>query len=190
VAGAGAVGVVAGAGTAAAHQCPRTPGYWANHDWPDTIDDPFTFFGVTMSVAEWQGFLVDPTYGDKGTILAQHLLATVLNFQHRPRSDPECVDRELGDLWGHDVRWVKKRAETWLANSNWPDAQSSWTVTVDGTSLDGEPLKDALDDWNNGRLDGLACDCDGRDDEKGGNGKPHGVANGRRRRLLGLVRPA
>ncbi len=163
-------------GVASAHECPRSPGFWAHHEWPDTVPDPFEIGGVTMSVEEWQSFLLAPSKGDKAHIVAKHLVATVLNFQFRgalPEGDPGCVDEPLSEFGGRTVRQIRLAAERWLDASSFdsPEPQRSWLAG----GVDGEPLKDALDAFNNNRL-GLDCDCDdkrddGKDDKKHDDGK-------------------
>lgn len=149
-------GITAFSGGALAHQCPRTPGYWANHAWPDTIDDPFTVGGVTKSIDEWKEFLVSPTGGDKASVMAKHLIATILNFQGRDRDDPGCVDEPLEEYGGRTIREIKRQAEDWLDASVFDSEASQRSWIVDG--IDGEPLKNALDAFNNHTL-GLDCDC-------------------------------
>jgi hypothetical protein len=117
-AGAAVVGTAGFSGNAAATICPRTPGFWANHDWCSVpngggstvgealsgIDcsDPESEYtlpqtGVSKTMAEWQAFLLQPTRGDKAVKLAQTLLATKLNFQLRsstdsgPEEEQDCV---------------------------------------------------------------------------------------------------
>lgn len=170
--GAGAIGTASFAGTVAAHCRPRTKGFWANvalDDWPDTerIEQLFTetgsFAGETRSMAAWQEFLTEPARGDTGVIVAQQLVATILNFQFIAGGDASCVrepvdaiDREEAavgqEAWLPDefdtVVDVKRAADEWLQRSAFPDPQSSWVV--DG--VDGEALKDWLDAFNNGDL--------------------------------------
>lgn len=149
-------GVAAASGSAWATECPRTPGYWANHDWPDTIDDPFTVAGVTWPIAEWKAFLVRSTRGDRADILAQHLVAAILNFQRQDAEDSACVDVAIESYGGRTMREIKADAQAWLQASAFGTDAKQTTWTVEGT--DGEPLKNALDDFNNNRL-GLECGC-------------------------------
>ncbi|WP_284011205.1 hypothetical protein [Haloarcula pelagica] len=219
-AGAVAIGTVGLSGTAAATICPRTPGFWANHDWCSVpngggstvgeslsgIDcsDPSSEYtlpqtGVSKTMEEWQAFLLKPTRGDKAVKLAQTLLATKLNFELRsskdsgPEDEQDCVYQatdfsdygiDLRD-YGFDennVAKVSALADSWLEHSNFPGEQRDWTVVRAGKPVDGEALKDILDDFNNGAL-GLDCECGGEtdsDDEKrekeNGNGGPPGHA--------------
>lgn len=192
--GVATLGVGGLSGSALASDCPRTPGFWANHDWcavdtnPDD-DEPvpgdsvaasigiyggegdcpdqgseYCLVGVCKTMSEWQAFLVQNTNGDKGAIMAKTLLATSLNFQRRPSSDPDCVDNstdfsEFGLEETTTIRDVKRRAEDWLQASAFPDGQKQKQWTVKG--MDGEPLKNVLDAFNNGNIDGLDCDCTG-----------------------------
>lgn len=183
VAGAASLGTVGFAGTAAATFCPRTPGYWANKNWCEVTANPTTGTSVAESLGltcvdgeptgtysfrggpaltapEWQKFLVAPTRGDKGKKMAQLFLATNLNYQLRPGTDSDCIDKEI-DLSAYGlgtttVREVKSRAGVWLDESNWPGEQRSWMAG----GVDGEPLKDVLDAFANGTLP-LDCDCNG-----------------------------
>lgn len=160
-----AVGVSAFSGGALAHECPRTPGYWKTHDWPDTglenVNEVLP--GVTFeTVSEGQEYLFRPTEGDKGVTMAHHLIATVLNFQNQGSFPDPCVDTEVVDVTGdgdpETIREVKRLAVDWSFASSFPDEQPTWTV-ASATVRDGEVLKDALDDFNNTRL-GLDCDCE------------------------------
>lgn len=170
--GAGAIGTASFAGTVAAHCRPRTKGFWANvalDDWPDTerIEELFTetgsFAGETRTMAAWQEFLTEPARGDKGVIVAQQLVAAILNFQFIAGGDASCVrepvdaiDREeaaVGQEAWLDAKFdtvvdVKRAAYEWLQRSAFPDRQFAWVV--DG--VDGEVLKDWLDAFNNGDL--------------------------------------
>jgi hypothetical protein len=197
-AGAATVGVPALSGSASASDCPRTPGFWATHDWcavdtnPDD-DEPvpedsvaaslglyngegdcpdqgaeycLEQTGVCRTMSEWRDFLTHHPRGDTGVIMGQTLLATVLNYQRRPSTDDTCVDRrtdfsEYGLEETTTVREVRRRAEDWLAASNFPASQRQWTV--DG--VDGEPLKNVLDAFNNGQIESLDCDCTRRDND-------------------------
>lgn len=202
-----AVGVTGFSGTALASDCPRTPGFWANHDWCDVLVDPndpdsasiaeavgiddgtdpcpdpgaelcLTFEdtgedvtqAVCKTMKEWQMFLVANTRGDKAMKMAQTLLATNLNFSLRPSDDGTCVDRSVDfSSFGLEetttVRDVRQRAEAWLEASGWDDTSvRRWTVNVDGTDVDGEPLKNVLDAFNNGEIETLDCDCAGTDE--------------------------
>lgn len=82
----------------------------------------------------------------------------MLNFQYRTSSPDDCV-RQPVDGYDGTVAEAKQAATAWLAASNWPDSrQSSWIVEVDGEQVDGEPLKDVLDAFNNDPSQ-LGLDC-------------------------------
>jgi hypothetical protein len=199
------VGTAAFAGPAAATECPRTPGYWMNHRWPDegateceglvrgeTAGSGCRWWNVNERLDEFsidlffsspdmgRKFLAEPKRGDKGQILAFHLVATTLNFQ-RLDSDG-CVYTPVRDVDGDDqkesVGEIKALALNWLKKSGWSENNPvrKWDVTG-ATVSDGEVLKDALDDFNNNRL-GLDCEgCDGDSD----GGPPTGRGRGRKR---------
>lgn len=162
--GGAVVGTATFAGSASATCLPRTPGYWATHDFPESAlpgggDSRLeAVFGVAQDQAAWQEFLLQPTRGDKAIILGQQLAATVLNFQYRTAAETDCVRQQIDDSdW--TVEAVKQAATRWLAASAWPDGrQSSWVVTVDGEAVDGEVLKDILDAFNNDPSE-LGLDC-------------------------------
>jgi hypothetical protein len=107
-AGAVSTGLVGFSGSVLASACPRTPGFWANHNWCEVPIDPNepegtsvaesidldcndiendeyclggTDSDVCKTMEDWQDFLVMSTKGDKGVKMAQTLLATILNFQ-------------------------------------------------------------------------------------------------------------
>lgn len=161
------VGVPAFSGTALASACPRTPGYWMNHDWPSSglmnVNENFSSFGegdFFDRVEEGQEFLRKPPRGDKGRIMAFHLIATILNFQ----LTGDCYDVDTGvvDVTGDGEKEtfseIKGFAQKWLRLSSFPDSQRRWTVNSTNAPVkDGEVLKDLLDQFNNDNL--LECDC-------------------------------
>lgn len=165
------LGVPVFSGTALASACPQSSGYWMNHDWPGDGDDPGTeentgleqvnqrVPGVSFATEEeGRRFLRQGKRGDKGQILAFHLITTVLNFQLT--GDCYDVDTSIADVTGNGTmetfRDVKRLATDWLKESNFPDFQKTWTVPT-ATVQDGEVLKDLLDQFNNNNL--LECDC-------------------------------
>lgn len=178
-AGATTVGSALFTGTVAATCAPRTPGYWANHDFPGTALGEGgrlqKVTGIEQGQEAWQEFLLQPARGDKAIILGQHLVATVLNFQYRTSSPDDCVRQPIDGSDG-TVEGVRNEAAGWLAASAWPDdRQSSWVVEVDGEAVDGEPLKDILDAFNNDPSQlGLDCGVENCPIEGGpdGNGPP------------------
>lgn len=169
------VGTVGFSGTALASDCPRTPGFWANHDWcdimsgsnsvgenvgvncPGTSGD-VTFGGITKTMPEWQAFLVAPTRGDKAKILGKHFVATTLNFQRRPRDDKACKDKSLSQFNDKSIRDIRQDVKAVLEDLaktvDWSDPNVKAMKKWNGL----EPYKDALDAFNNGTL-GLDCDC-------------------------------
>jgi hypothetical protein len=170
VAGAATVGVGALSAPVAASSCPRTPGYWMNHDWPSTGLENVNerMLGITgtedyfASVSDGQAFLRSPARGDKGHIMATHIVAFILNNQLACEED---VIKEVTNLTDHadypgdeSVLDIKALAQNWLRESSFPNAQRTWYV---GTAIveDGEVLKDLLDEYNNGTL--IECTCDG-----------------------------
>ncbi|MBC9985679.1 MULTISPECIES: Tat pathway signal protein [Haloferax] len=174
------IGIPAVSGSVAATMCPKTPGYWANNpDYSSPTDNwavlgpngdtNYALRGVTMTHDEWREFLVAPTKGDKANIMAKHYLAIVLNLRNRPGDDPGCTSDgatiQYGDYAGYTIEEVKNMAGNWLGNSAWSNGgkQKSWYVSVGGDMVDGEPLKDTLDAFNNdpGSL-GLDCPCNDR----------------------------
>lgn len=148
------VGIPGLSGSAAATACPRTPGYWTNHDWPSTgLEKVNEKLAVSFeTVADGQTFLAAPPRGDKGQIMATHLIATVLNFQNL--GSAVDVDETVTDVTGdgdpESFREIKRLAEDWLDASAFPDPQRRWVVTS-APVRDGEVLKDELDAFNNGR---------------------------------------
>lgn len=170
---AGTVGLatVTGAATASSF-CPRSPGYWMNHwheKFGETVDIPPA---GTLTKAEIHGILGAPPAGDKATIMAKHYVATSLNLRLRPDPDEACANKAVAVDGLGTVEWedVKNRAQTWLRVAGWDGSHdtgtSEWTVHVDGidADIDGEPLTDALDAFNNTAFDELDCDC-GEDEE-------------------------
>lgn len=167
----GVVGVGVFSTTVAAHSCPRTPGYWMNHEWPSSGERQVNakLPGPDRTEAEWRAYMREPKRGDKGRIMAFHLIATILNFQLTGRCYD--VDTPVADVVGtskddtisvdgwsgaETFREIKRLAEDWLAASNFPNSQRSWTVP--GALVeDGEVLKDLLDAFNNNNL--LECTC-------------------------------
>jgi hypothetical protein len=126
-----------------------------NHDWPEGgLANVNGKLGTNFqTIEEGQAFLKMPPRGDKGVIMATHLIATILNFQGRGRSEPTCVDSYLS-AYDTTVREAKRNAESWLGESSFPASQRRWRV--DG--VDGEELKNVLDAFNNNAL-GLDCGC-------------------------------
>ncbi|WP_411962798.1 Tat pathway signal protein [Haloferax sp. YSMS24] len=172
------IGIPAVSGSAVATACPRTPGYWANHPkaWEDVAPIPYPLYGYMfvpkmktkgpkndVDATNGNGDyieLLDPSEGSKDLIMAKHLMATILNFQNRKNPDP-CVDSEImyGPYKGDSVRDVKRLAQDWLNDAT--KGQEDWYAG----GVNGEPIKDVLDYWNNNpsKLGLEGCDCYGDD---------------------------
>ncbi|MFB6159821.1 MAG: hypothetical protein ABEJ61_01435 [Haloferacaceae archaeon] len=122
--GAATIGVGALSGSAAATYCPRTPGFWANHDWcevvansgngnsvwesigntcPASEGEYYTIAGRSETMSGWQAFLTAPTRGDKSVIMGQTVLATALNFYRLPGLPERCENAEECDEPGSCV---------------------------------------------------------------------------------------
>lgn len=170
------VGIPTVSGTAAASYCPRTPGYWKNHDWPrNTQGDPVGVQNVNDHIPgvdfadqeEGQAFLAEPKRGDKGKIMVFHLIAYILNNQGAcdPRKNPDTTTLPGAEnLDGiTTLQDLKREAQNWVRDSNFPDPQRTWHVP-DATVSNGEVMKDLLDQLNNNQV--LPCDCSEYD---GGN---------------------
>lgn len=178
-------GVGAFSGTAAASDCPRTPGYWMNHEWPSTwrnVND--RIFGVSFgSPSEGRAFLAEPARGDKAKIIADQLIASILNFQVVGGPEGDCYDvyEGVADVDGdgdlESVFEIKGYAQNWINQSAFQDPVRSWTVST-ARVPDGEILKNYLDTYNNNDL--LECVCDTGDDGEGGEATGRG--RGRRGR--------
>ncbi|HET6403505.1 MAG TPA: DUF11 domain-containing protein [Candidatus Thermoplasmatota archaeon] len=65
--------------------CPRSPGYWKNHDWPD---GGVTINGVTYT----QSDLKTPKKGDASAILLFQLIAAMVNVEN---DAPDTMDDEI-----------------------------------------------------------------------------------------------
>lgn len=161
VAAATTVGLGAFSMPVAASICPRTPGYWMNHDWatPTTYQTVNARLGLNLTSNEdGQDYLRQPPRGDKGMIMAFHLIATINNFQEACRHpDTREYQEDAVTLDDFDnMRQVRHLAEDWLEASNFPGPVRSWDVPSAPYS-DGETLKNYLDAYNNGNLFGCVC---------------------------------
>nr|WP_191967130.1 twin-arginine translocation signal domain-containing protein [Haloferax sp. CBA1150] len=164
------IGIPAFSGSAAATNCARTPGYWMNHDWyPGPPADPTALEQVNKkvpgvyfpTVEDGQAFLKAPAKGDKGHIMATHLVAFVINNQaaYHP-----CVTTPVVDVgYGKEpINKVVSYARQWLDASGWTYGNgtklTSWYV--DGVPVsNGEMLKNIIDEFNNNRIDVDDVDC-------------------------------
>lgn len=182
------VGTAMFTGTAAATTCPRTPGFWKNHPgaWPV---DGLHLGGVAYSEESLLAILDASPAGDTSVVMARHVIAYRLNaWELNPTCDLAEEANATADEWlglagplldGDDVG---AGVHTWV---------------LDG--VDGEPAKDALDAFNNGRTDlGCAEPCtpwepddgdgesgddggdgdDGANDDRGGSGDAAGHGDG------------
>lgn len=115
--------------------CPHTPGYWKNHpdSWPT---DNIMIGGITYTKANAITIMNSPTKGDKTYNMFEHLVAAKLNVLMGCESS--CIDEVIED------------ADEWMEDhpvgSNVKASDPAWD--------EGEPLKDMLDDYNNGFLCG------------------------------------
>lgn len=108
--------------------CTYTQGFWKNHpaDWPV---DMLTLGGVTYDQNELLAILDTAPKGDKTLILAHQLIATMLNVANG--ADDSALGSTIAD------------ANNWLAaNGGVGSGEKKWNG--------GEPLKNMMDDYNNG----------------------------------------
>lgn len=179
------VGIPALSGTVFATDCPKSPGYWANHDWCSypgisnsttlqahgldcsdaTSEMELRETGVSMTLEEWQEFLLAPTRGDATTKMAQTLLTTVLNFQITNNCVDTYVDLSSYGVTETTIRDVKRKAEEWLESSPF-DGNTDVKYGWDAGGFDGEPYKDVLDAYNNNEFDIGCPSCRDEEDEK------------------------
>lgn len=158
----GVIGLSATAEPASATDCPRPAEYWAVHEWPPSMPDPYTVGGVTKPVDDWQAFLTEPAFGDTAVMMAQHLIPAQVNFWRRPPEDPKCVDQHLEIVDWATMRDVKSAAIGWLNWSHFDDPdtrQDDWVVTVVDEPVDGLPIATALAAFNKGTIEALGCPC-------------------------------
>lgn len=112
---------------------PHTPGYWKNHpnDWPV---ESITIGGVVYTKAQAISLIENPTKNDKTYNMFEHLVAAKLNVLMGCESS--CIDDIIED------------ADEWMEDhpvgSGVKASDPAWDI--------GEPLKDTLDDYNNGNL--------------------------------------
>ena len=114
--------------------CPRTPGYWKNHPnaWPV---DSVIIGGITYAKEEAIGIMNTPPGGDMTYVMFNHLVAAKLNVANG------CVSSCIEDTIQDADDWM----ETYGPVGSGVSASSpAWQ--------EGEPLKDTLDQYNNGLL--------------------------------------
>ena len=121
--------------------CTGTQGYWKTHKnaWP--IDE-ITIGGVTYTKAEAISWLKTPVKDDMTIAMFYQLVAAKLNVANGCVSG--CIEETIinADNWMSDYGPVGSDV---LASS------LAWGIV-------GEPLKDTLDDYNNGLLCAPHCD--------------------------------
>lgn len=185
-AGIGAGGLALGAAVApapvSATDCPRSKRYWSRTEWPASFTDgrsELELGGMTKLIANWKLFLGVAPGEDRSVSLAQHLLAAMLNLELRPVSDPDCSDRPLTSVGGRTIEGVKNTALRWLHWSSFAETdevQDSWLVDANGETIDGEPLRDALAEFNANALSQLNCGCRGVDPDLDASGDDTGTS--------------
>lgn len=112
---------------------PHSPGYWKNHPeaWPV---DNIVIGGITYTKSEAITIMNTPDKGDKTYTMFEQLVAAKLNVLMG--CDSSCIDEVIDD------------ADAWMANhpvgSGVKGNSPAWA--------EGEPLKDMLEDYNNGFL--------------------------------------
>jgi len=119
-------------------QCTRTQGYWKTHKnaWPV---EEITIGGETYTKDNAIDILKTPVKKDMAIAMFYQLVAAKLNLLNGCESS--CVDDTIDD------------ADAWMAEypvgSNVEASSDAWA--------EGEPLKDMLDDYNNGLLCASHC---------------------------------
>ncbi|KPL12126.1 hypothetical protein AMJ85_01950 [candidate division BRC1 bacterium SM23_51] len=121
--------------------CTHTHGYWKNHpdDWPV---DELVVGGVLYTKAQLIAIISTSSSAGAEYTMMKQLVAAKLNLV--AGSDPSCI-----------AAWVLA-ADLWMAayppGTGVSESSAAWLV--------GEPLKNRLDDYNNGRLCAPHCDDD------------------------------
>jgi len=151
-----ATGLVVGIGAAAdpvaaTAWCPRSPGFWKQaRKWPARVEDNggcpgsviCNLAGESLTKDEVIAYLNTPPRGDKTVIMAFQLLAAKLNYLAGNPNQSACIKPTLD------------AANEWLLKAGgFGSGQHSWSVN----GVDGEALKDRLDDYNNLRLPNCGC---------------------------------
>jgi hypothetical protein len=120
--------------------CTGTQGYWKNHGaaWPT---DELTIGGVTYTKAEAINWLKTPVKDDMTIAMFYQLVAAMLNVDNGCASG--CIEMTI------------TAADSWMSMYG-PVGNG---VSASSTAWEsGEPLKDELDDYNNGLLCAPHCD--------------------------------
>lgn len=112
---------------------PHSPGYWKNHpeSWPVA---GITIGGTYYTKAQAISLMNTPTRGDKTYTMFEQLVAAKLNILMG--CDPSCIDEVITDA----DAWMRIHPVGSGVKANSP----AWT--------EGEPLKDMLEDYNQGYL--------------------------------------
>jgi len=113
----------------------RSPGYWKNHSdaWPV---EGITVGGHYYPKAEAIELMKAKSKGDKAYTMFSALVAAKLNVLIG--NDPDCYAQTIAD------------ADAWMS-ANVPDMDSHIKVKANSDAWEaGEPLYEALDDFNNG----------------------------------------
>ena len=143
----GGIGAVAfGSGSASAHRCPRSQGFWRTSPeaWPTfpagarllILDEDGSEHRVHPNTAQSRllSELHKPIRGDKYLILVKQYIAARLNRRYA-----HPVPDHYADFWNRMGEYNR-----WIAGASRP--QRSWTVN----GIDGETLKEYLEAWNGG----------------------------------------
>lgn len=119
--------------------CTRTQGYWKNHpdDWPV---EEITIGGILYTKDEAIDILKTPVKDDMTIAMFYQLVAAKLNVYNGAAY--ECIDQTIFD------------ADDWMIDyplgSEVEASSDAWEI--------GEPLKDLLDDYNNGLMCAPHCE--------------------------------
>ncbi len=121
-------------------QCTRTQGYWKNHPdaWPV---EEITIGGTTYTKDDAIDILKTPVKKDMTIAMFYQLVAAKLNVLNG------CESSCIGD--------TIKAADTWMAK--YGPVGNDVKASSDAWDDEGEPLKDMLDDYNNGWLCASHC---------------------------------
>lgn len=120
--------------------CTRTQGYWKTHKnaWPV---EKITIGGVTYTKTEAINWLKTPVKDDMTIAMFYQLVAAKLNVVNG------CASSCIGETITNADNWM---FEYGPVGSGVLASSSAWGI--------GEPLKDTLDDYNNGLLCAPHCD--------------------------------
>lgn len=167
IAGAGVVGLPAFTGSAAAHGCAFTPGYWKNHPeaWMPKDEDAHIHFTTSSDHADGQFYyyktddeetscmdiLWMKPKGDKTIIMAHHFIAAILNGRN---------DTQDWCVLGYDGPQGEGKNPTYDKSKDYIELAMEFfekhPLGSGARKWDGyEYVKDKLVDYNEGRL----CVC-------------------------------